>query len=258
MKGIDQLKTLIAIAFGMLLLAAAPARAQDPVIPLSPNDQQLITTQLGPGVVGQALPSKQIADTTTYFPLKAQAMSYHVTSGSHAGNTQSLGVAKTRRPSGRSAWRFLISPTLSGFIHQTAEGDLVMPAVVDYDEGVVVITTPANPFVLNGMKPGESRSFTQQVAVNHLDDPTDEEYSGSLQGTYKYLGTYKVTVPAGTYNAVLFRVKSAGKVGPAHTKDTAYYFFAPNVGAVAMIMQEDVVAFWLYHVDSSSGKVLMQ
>ena len=35
-----------------------------------------------------------------------------------------------------------------------------------------------------------------------------------------------------------------------------YYFFAPNQGVVAMITQEDATAFWLIHIDSSSGKVL--
>jgi hypothetical protein len=46
-----------------------------------------------------------------------------------------------------------------------------MPTVGDTSEGVVVITPPANPLVLKGMKPGESRSYVQQVMVNALDDP---------------------------------------------------------------------------------------
>jgi hypothetical protein len=106
------------------------------------------------------------------------------------------------------------------------------------------------------MKPGETQSFSQKVSVNYLDDPTDQRYSGTLSGTYTYVGTYQVTVPAGTYPAVLFRLKYEGKVGPAHTQDTAYYMFAPGVGVVAMISQEDVEAFWIIHIDSKAGKVL--
>ncbi len=131
-----------------------------------------------------------------------------------------------------------------------------MPAVSDSGEGVVVVTTPANPFVLKGMKPGETRSFSQTVAVNSLDEPTKKDYSGSLDGTYTYVGTYQVTVPAGSYQAILLRMNVQGKVGPAHTRDTAYYFFAPGVGVVAMISQEDVEAFWIIHIDTS-GKVLV-
>lgn len=132
-----------------------------------------------------------------------------------------------------------------------------MPAVSDAGEGVIVVTTPANPFVPKGMKPGETRSYSQQVSVNYLDDPADQKYSGSLNGTYTYVGTYQMTVPAGTYEAVLFRVKCEGKIGPAHTQNTAYNFFAPGVGMVAMIMQEDVTAFWIYNIDTTIGKVLM-
>ncbi|MGH7933660.1 MAG: hypothetical protein ACREQN_10905 [Candidatus Binataceae bacterium] len=44
-----------------------------------------------------------------------------------------------------------------------------------------------------------------------------------------------ITVRAGSYPAVLFRVRFQGKIGPAHTCDTQYNFFAPAVGLVAMI-----------------------
>ena len=63
--------------------------------------------------------------------------------------------------------------------------------------------------------------------------------------------------PAGTFPAVLFRVNCEGKVGPAHTHNTGYNFFAPGVGMVAMILEEDVTAFWLFNIDSTTGKVLM-
>lgn len=253
---IKRLATLATTASAILLLAAGPARSQGVVLPLTSEDQQNITTHLGPGVVGNALPSKRIEDATAYFPLHAKAATYQVTSGPHSGDAQTLGLAETRRPSGHSAWRFLLSPTLSGFIHETADGDLMMPAVSDGGEGVVIIATPANPFLIKGMRPGESRSYTQQVAVMALDDPSDQKYSGTLHGTYTYVGNYQVTVPAGIYDAVLFRLKCRGKVGPADTKDTAYYFFAPGTGVVAMISQEDATAFWIIHIDTASGKVL--
>lgn len=70
------------------------------------------------------------------------------------------------------------------------------------------------------------------------------------------MGTYRVTVPAGTFNADLIRVKFDGTVGPAHTKDTQYNFFAPGVGVVAMITQEDIEAFWIFNIDTSTGKML--
>jgi len=252
----NALRTLVAILLGLLLSVSESVRAQSVVLPLPPEDQQNINTKLGPGVVGNALPSKPIQDVSVYFPLQEKRLTYQVTAGPNSGNTQTLGLAKVRRPSGKSAWRFQFSPTLAGFIHQTPEGDLMMPAINDTGEGVVVISTPANPFVLKGMKPGEMRPYSQQVSVIDLSNPADREYSGSLNGTYTYVGTYQVTVPAGTYKAVLLRLKCEGKVGPAHTQDAAYYFFAPGKGVVAMISQEDATAFWIIHIDTSTGKVL--
>jgi hypothetical protein len=191
-----------------------------------------------------------------YFPLQEKASLYQVTAGRDTGKTQTLGLTKVRRPNAESAWRFQFSPWLAGFLHQTPEGDLIMPAVGDTGDGVVVVTTPANPFVVKGMKPGETRYYVQQVVVYALDDPADQEYSGSLNGSYTYLGAYQVIVPAGTYESVLFRLKCEGKVGPAQTHDTAYYFFAPGKGVVAMINQEEATAFWFIHIDTTSGEVL--
>jgi hypothetical protein len=251
------MRTLVTITLGLLLLTSGSARAQDVVLPLPPQDRQKITAKLGPGVVGIALPSQPITDPSSFFPLRNKAMTYEVMAGSNTGNRQTLGLTKMRRPSGASAWRFQLSPSLAGFLRQTAEGDIIMPAVTDSGEGVVVVTTPANPFIPKGMKPGETRSYSQQVSVNYLDDPTDQKYSGSVVGTYTYVGTYRVTVPAGTFPAVLFRVFCSGRVGPAHTVNTGYNFFAPGVGMVAMILQEDVSAFWIFNIDSTTGKVLM-
>ncbi len=251
------MRTLRIVTLGLVLLASGSARAQGVVLPLPPQDQQRITAQLGPGVVGIALPSQPISDPSVFFPLQAKALTYQVMAGPNAGNTQSLGLFKTRRPSGASAWRFQLSPSLAGFLRQSAEGDIIMPAVSDAGEGVVVVTTPPNPFVPKGMQPGETRTYSQRVSVNYLDDPSDQKYSGSVTGTYTYVGTYQVTVPAGTFPAVLFRVHCDGKVGPAHTVNTGYNFFAPGVGMVAMILQEDVTAFWIFNIDSTTGKVLM-
>ena len=232
-----------------------PAYAQGPVLALPSEDQEVITRQLGP-IVQSALPSEPIEDVSVYFPLRERSATYHVTGGRHIGSQQTLGVSQIALPDGKSTWRFEMSPSLSAFISESPDGDLMMPSLSDVKQGIVVVTSPANPFVLKGMQPGETRTYAQHVAVYALEDPSDEEYSGSLNGAYTYIGTYQIAVPAGTFQTVLLRLKSHGKIGPVHTHDSAYYFLAPGKGMVAMISQEDAVAFWIFHIDSTAGRVL--
>lgn len=239
-----------------IILSAASARAQGPVLPLPAADRQELANYLGPGVVGAALPSEAILDVSSYFPLQEKTFTFQITSGSKAGDTQSLGLKQARRPGGALAWRWKFAPSLAAFVTPTASGDLVVVAVSDSDDGVVVVTTPAEPLVIKGLKPGESRSFSQTVAVNYLDDPTRLDYSGNMTGAYTYVGTYQVTVPAGTFDAILVRLDWQGKISLAHVKATTWYLFARGVGVVAMILHEDVSAFWIYNVHSTTGKVL--
>jgi hypothetical protein len=243
-------------AVPLVIVFASEAMAQGPVLPLPASDQQELAAHLGAGVVGVALPSERIADARAYFPLQEKLMTFQVTSGKNAGTSQRLGLKKARRPTGAEAWRFHFTPSLAGFINPTATGDLIMAAVSDTDEGVIAVTTPANPFVLKGMQPGEARTFSQAVAVNYLDDPTKRDWGGTLNATYTYVGTYQVTVPAGNFNAILIRFAYTGTVGPADVKYTAWYFFARGTGLVAMVNMEDVSAFWIYHVDTTTGKLL--
>ena len=204
---------LVGMLCGCIVGTVLPGRggaADGGVLPLPAADEREITKHLGAGVVGQALPSKPIDDPLVYFPLQERTVNYQITAGEHAGNTQTMRVEKGKRPSGRPAWRFGLTPSIQGFIQQTGT-DLIMPAVSDTEEGVVIVTTPPNPFILKGMQPGESRTLSQTVAVNYLDDPTSRDYSGTLNGTYTYVGTYQVTVPAGTYDAILMRQDYDGK-----------------------------------------------
>ncbi len=245
-----------AVVLLIVFVFTSQAMAQGPVLPLPASDQQQLAAHLGAGVVGAALPSERIADAQAYFPLQEKLMTFQVTSGKNAGTTQRLGLKKARRPGGAEAWRLHFTPSLAGFINPTATGDLIMVAVSDSDEGVIAVTTPANPFVLRGMQPGEARTFSQTVAVNYLDDPTRRDWGGYLNATYTYVGTYQVTVPAGAFDAILIRFAYTGKVGPADVKYTAWYFFARGTGLVAMVNLEDVSAFWIYHVDTTTGKLL--
>ena len=245
----------LAVMVGLLLFAVQAVEAQNVILPLPPEDRKMIDAKLGAGVVGEALPCKPIDDARTYFPLEEKTATYIAITGLRAGQIEKLGVGRVTPTSGRLSWRCEFSPSLTGFIQQNEIGDLEMPWVSDLREGVIVITNPPMPFILKGMKPGDSRPFSQTVTVNAPGYPL-WNYSGALSGTDTYVGSYRVTVPAGTFDTVLLRFSTEGQVGPAHTKDTAYYFFAAGEGLVAMISQENATAFWIIHINTSAGRVM--
>jgi hypothetical protein len=66
----------VAMTFGLLLVATGSVRAQAVVLPLPPEDQQNITAQLGPNVIGAPLPSQPISDPSVYFPLQQKSQNY--------------------------------------------------------------------------------------------------------------------------------------------------------------------------------------
>jgi hypothetical protein len=239
----------------LIVLALTKVQAQDVVLPLPLDDQQIIAKQLGASVVGDALPSKPIDEPSALFPFHHEAISYRFTSGKNKGKTQTETLTKVPRPGGKFVWRLQLAPSLVAYLKQAPEGDVVMSAVSDTGEGALVLTTPANPFLPKGMRPGETRSYSQQVSVRYLDNLTDEQYSGTLKSDYTYVGTFRVTVPAGAFDAILLRNRVEGKIGPAHTHGTSYSFFAPGAGLIAMILEQKVTAFWIYNVDAAGGKI---
>ena len=76
--------------------------------------------------------------------------------------------------------------------------------------------------------------------------------------TLTYVGAYKVTVPAGTFDAALLRWHYKGKVGPATIDDIQARFIAKDMGMVADAEKLDVAAFLIYNEKTKFGKVLQQ
>src|SRR5260370_35705656 len=132
------MRMLVVATLGFLLFASGLARDQGVVLPLPPQDQQNITAQLGAGVVGAALPSNPISDPSAYFPLQQKSQQFEVVAGPNAGTVQTLGLWQARRPGGRKAWRFQMTPTLAGFMRETDQGDILMAARTPPVEDAVV------------------------------------------------------------------------------------------------------------------------
>jgi hypothetical protein len=256
----------LVIAIALISRLCLSARADDvPPRPLPDADRQTLNDYLGGGVVGDAIASPALAhgfnDIMSFHDGLAWRM--RITSGKDEGKIQTGSARDLSRPDDRTNGGESIKiDTGDGrnvlFGQLDSKGNLICYASQDNQEGVISRFTPAQPIFLADMAPGDVRKFASNVSVADLSQPDVQTHSGELDVEFSYLGAYRLHLPAGNIDAVLFKTRLAGKVGPASVEDTIYRFFAKDRGPVAIVETEDVSALLVYHEESRTGKVLVE
>jgi hypothetical protein len=238
-------------AIWSLLLLAQPALAAGS---LTADEQALLTELLGAGVVGEPVAGSTL--TAKFAPLHEGSWTYQVVSGKRQGQSEQHVVEPLQNDPSGADWRYTVDGVGAVSIAQTDDQSLTFVSEEDLAQAVITRYSPAEPGLLTGLAPGDSRTSSIAVEVADLSSPDEISHRGKLKVTYSYLGAYEVTTPAGTYDAALIKWTYQGKVGPADVDDTQYRFFAENVGMVASIDKLDVSALFVYHEHSKFGKVL--
>jgi hypothetical protein len=246
------------LVFPALAVMSGPARTAEsgPTIPLPNEDRSAIEQYLGKGVVGPAIPAPEIVETGRYLAANPIARTFRLVSGSDAGKTERHQPTLLRREAGVTTWKYEAGGKFVYFVTAKANGDYVVTGVEDREGGAITKYSPSEPFMLQGLAPGDERRETLGVKVFDLSNPEEQTHEGSLDVNYRYIGAYKVKVPAGSFDAVLVKWTFKGKVGPASVDDTQYRFFAPDVGIVAGVEQLDVSAMLVYNRHTKVARVL--
>ncbi len=242
----------------MLAFLGGPAQAEDsgPTIPLPDPDRAAIEQYLGKGVVGAAIPAPTITDTDKYLVPKPSARTFRMVSGPDVGKTERHQPTLVKQAGGNTTWRYDAAGEFVFFVTGKANGDYVLTGVEDREGGVVTRYSPPEPFMLEGLAPGDEKNVKLNVKVSDLSSPDDVSHEGALNVDYRYIGAYKVKVPAGSFDAVLMKWTFKGEVGPASVDDTQYRFFAPGAGIVAAVEQLDVSAMLVYNRHKKVARVL--
>jgi hypothetical protein len=244
---------LALVVMGPSLLVPAGARGADG---LTADDQALLTDLLGQGVIGAPVAGGPLAPS--FAALRDGTWTYQIVGGEDQGRSEQHVVTSLQGDPSGANWRYAVGAKSALAIKETADGSLVFVSQEDFDQGVISRYTPPEPGLLAGMKPGDSKAFTIDVKVSDLSSPQDVEHEGTLNVTYRYIGAYQITTPAGSYDAALIKWAYSGKVGPAKVEDTQYRFFADKVGMVASVDKLDVSAMLVYKKHTKFGKVLAQ
>jgi hypothetical protein len=253
--------TVVLLTSGFVLLCGSLASAGDsPVRPLSSEDQQTLDEYLGAKVVGEAISPPVLTNGLNDLISLHDGLTWRmrVISGNKKGATELGSVALLNRPDS-SAFRFDSGDGRNVLFGQLDEkGNLISYASQDNQQGVISRFTPAQPIFLGGMSPGQVQISTSNISVSDLSKPDVETHSGKLNIEFQYMGAYRLLVPAGDIDSVLFKTRLTGKVGPASVEDTIYRFFAKNSGPVAIVETNDVSALLIYHEKNRIGKVLVE
>lgn len=243
------------VLFSLSVGTAGGQNEAGQVLELPAQDRQHLEQYLGKNVVGKAIAAKPIGNGAKSIDLRETTIHGTLVKGS--GKAAKKGQWKYSRDGDADdgTWRLESGSTVL-HLEVTSEGNVQVTAEEDRDQGVVSRFNPPEPRATTGMKPGESRTIDIGVKVFDLKKPDHLEHRGALKLTYTYVGAYEVTVPAGTYEAVLLKWHYKGKVGPASIEDTEYRFYSSEVGSVAFVEMKSISAMPVYNDKTKMGYVL--
>lgn len=244
-----------AVTIAVLWTAACPpaqAQGAGAVVPL-PANLAAAAQQYLPGVIGAPVPAFTIDPAMA--KLAAGTRTYQIVSGGNVGQAEQHVTAPLPRDASGTRWRYTIGPR-TVFLSEAAGESLSIVTEEDSDQGVLTRYSPPEPLLIAGMNAGDNRKMTINVKVYDLDDPDSLEHKGKVDLTFSYVGAYKVTVPAGTFDAALLLWQYKGKVGPANIEDIQVRLVSQDAGMVAMAGKRDIAAMLVYNDHSKVGKVL--
>jgi hypothetical protein len=245
----------LGLVLAVLVGSTAPLAIAAPIA-LPDADRTALEQLLGKGVIGDPVEGKPLAPAD--IPLQEGSWTYKVVGGNKKGSTEVDALSQLKRDGTGASWKIVTGPKDLAFIQRSDDDNTDILSEQDTDQGVITRFLPAEPILINGMEPGTSKTMTIGVKVYDLSSPDEVSHTGSLNLEYSYVGAYKVTVPAGSYDAALLKWVYDGSVGPASVKDTQYRFVAKDVGIVASIDKKKISAVLFYHDNSNTGKVLVK
>lgn len=250
------LSAVLFMPIGVLPVDMVCAATVGPDLNFPDADRLAIETSLGKGVLGPPVSAPSIDASSQWFPAHPGTKLFRVTQGPDEGSQQTVEWMPAKATGSSGRYQFGQEEVI--LLRTEKEGSLVIEGVEDIQADSVTRYDPPEPFLLRGLAPGEHQQTRMSIKVFSTQDPKKVTHQGELHMTYEYLGAYRLTVPAGTFDTAIIKSTLSGKVGPAKIEDIQYRFFAQKVGLVATIENRQVSALLVYQSNKSVAKVLSQ
>ena len=239
-------QALVAIAISGLggLLSAPSFGADSQVAELSKQDRAFIEEYLGDDFLGEAIAPPTIGPVKEFVGLTDGAT--WVYQDVLKNKPWELTFSDIDGPADGAQWRIDYSNGDVRLGEFDEQGNALSISLKDAEEEAITQMTPSELYFVTGLELKQPRSQRLDIKMVEADDPSKLKYEGYLNVTYEYIGSHKVTVPAGTFDVAITKWDYEGMVGPAKIKDQQYYFFADGVGPVALIENKKIVAMVVY------------
>lgn len=249
--------TTLACAAAMTLgIGAAVRSSEAEVIELPAADRAALEQHLGKDVVGHAVDAQTITDPSEYCPLRAATLFYRVTNGNAKGQTEEHVWTELKRNPPGSSWSESWGQGAALSLFRADDGSIQLLSA-DEPGGIKYQFSPPQPYVPRGMRPGDSRESAASVGIFGGAKPNQIIHSASLDLTLTYVGAYRVTVPAGIYDAILLRAHTTGMIDTTEIDDVQYRLLAAGIGTIAEVGNQALGARLDPNDHSRIGRILL-
>ncbi len=247
--------TVVSILGCFFLMSIPRTFAASNVIPLGERDKRELAI-LGDGVVGEAIEAPVVTDPAEYYRPIVGKWKYQITSGKQKGQFFTETISKVPKNAQGATWKR--SREKYEDLFSVTDEIIYLSNEIDHEHGYLVEFRPTGHLISAALKPGESKKTKSTVHVFKISDPKTEYKTLRMEEIYTYVGAYKVTTPAGTFDTVLFRNDFKVFAGPVTVDDFRYAFYAKGVGKVAGIEHGHAVVMLLFRFNQKIPKVLVE
>lgn len=225
----------------------------DPVLSLPDADRRTIERDLGHGVLGEALPAPVIERPSDYLRLTPHQAIYQLLESGAPRRSEPFRLFQ-----GPAGWQFRVGEAEEVSLARQPDGSFVLTGIRELGAGALTRYDPPEPLLFQGLEPGGERRLQMAIRVYDEEEPDAIIHRGELNVHYRYLGAFRLALPAGTFNTVLMKSSFAGRVGPARLLDTQYRFFAAGLGMVATIEHRQISALLFYRSRLDVARLLTE
>jgi len=225
---------------------------------LSEANLRKILAPLGSAIVGDSLPGVVINDPYKYVSGKPGTYTYKMLLTDDE-NTSTKFEIRSESENGMGKLRKWSLKIDNDFIEEWAadrEGSIHLMAQTDINSGYRVVFSP-HLLLPAGAQQGQRWKSESHLNVYEISEPDTIVYEGTLFSSKAYEGRFKITTPAGKYDAILISDDYEINIGAVNINDKRYTFYAPDVGKIAEIDGFHVSAFLFFHKQRNEVKVLM-